>query len=192
MDAARRLKVPPPESPPPSGMWSTIAAVLTSGNALFILGTIVVVAILFGVFAKLGIISIHRKGMHIGAGSALAERAVLKRQVEYVQKYCLALEPSIEELFRKKEFGNEGARIFYFKYLAMLISNEAEKCVLINSIRDTPEYINLKCFEFESFIGAQVGNCEYDHELLRTRVRQHVETMVKHLILLRDSNGMFV
>ena len=173
-------------------MWETISQVLTSSNALFVLGTIVALAAIFGVFAKLGIISIRKKGLHIGASSAFTERAVLKRQVEYVQKYCLALEPSLEQIFRDKKFRDEGAKFFYFKYLAMLISNEAEKCVLINSIRNTPEYINMKCFEFESFIGAQVGNCEYDHELLHTRVRQHVEIMVKHLILVRDTNGMFM
>ena len=176
----------PPDThpaPPPSGMWGTIAAVFTSGNAVFILGTVVAIAVIFGVFAKLGIITIRHKGVKVGR-SALAERYVLKRQIEYVQRYFLGLETTLAKLFEKKEFKDEGARVFYFKYLAMLLSNEAEKSVLMNHISDTPEYINMKCLEIKALIEAQVGTVEHDDALLEARIREHTTTIVKGLLAI--------
>ena len=181
--------MPPPQAQAAGSVWDTLTRVFTSQNAIFILGTLVVLAILFGIFAKLGVISVHRKGVKIGKNTALAERVVLRKQLEYIQRYCLALEPQLAKLFEKRHFTGEGAQVFYFKYLASLVSNEIERWILVNSISKGQTYVQSKQVELKAFLLSQVGNCPYNEANLDRKVSLWVREIVEHLSLIRHGAG---
>ena len=184
---------PPPPQPQATGMWGTITSVLTSGNAVYLFVFVAGVVFLLGLLAKLGVFSIHKNGLRIGKNTALSERMILKKQLEYTQKYCLSLEPVLARIFRKhklelcpkSEQECEVEKRFYFKYLAMLISNEAERNILLNNIHATPDYIKMRCFEIKAFLLSVMGNCAYDSKLLDEELHRHVTTVVEHLELIR-------
>ena len=173
-------------------MWETISDVLTNENATIILVFIVVMAILFAIFVKIGIISIHKKGIKIGKNTALSERIILRKQLEYIQKYCLGLESQLAKLFEKQKFSSDGARAYYFKYLASLVSNEVEKWIMVNSLSQSQSYTASKQLELRAFLVAQAGDCEYNEANLTRKVNLWVTEIIQHLILIRrtdNSNG---
>lgn len=180
--------MPPDMSPPQpqsTGMWGTISNVLTSYNAVYLFAFVAVVVVLLGILAKMGVFSIHKKGLRIGKNTALTERMILKKQIEYVQKYCLALEPQLAKLFDKKEFKDAGARVFYYRYLAMLISNEMEKWIVINGLSESQSYVQAKAIELKAYVLAQVGNTPYSEANLDRKLHLWVTEVTHHLNLLR-------
>lgn len=170
-------------------MWESISTVLTSENVVVILTFVIVLAILFAVFVKVGIISIHRKGVKIGKNTALSERIILRKQLEYIQKYCLGLEVQLSKLFEKRKFTSEGAKAFYFKYLASLVSNEIEKWIMVNNFSQAQNYIQSKQLELRAFLVAQVGDCEYSEANLTRKVNLWVTEIMQHLILIRKTDN---
>lgn len=192
--------MPPHEAPPPqpqaTGMWGTISNVLTSYNAVYLFVFVAAITVLLGILAKLGVFSINRKGLRIGRNTALSERMILKKQLEYTQKYCLSMEPQLARIFRKCSMGKcpkDGSdcgadKRFYFKYLAMIMSNEAERSILLNNIRATPDYIKMRCFEIKACLLSAVGNCPYDAKMLDEELQRHVTTVVEHLELIRKGH----
>ena len=177
---------PYPQQPQSTGMWSTISNVLTGSNAVYFFLFIAAVLVLLGVLAKLGIFSIHGKGFRIGKNTALAERMLLKKQLEYVQKYCLSLEPQIAKLFEKKKFQDPGAEVFYYRYLSMLISNEMEKWVVINGVNESPTYVQSKVIELKAYVLAQIGKTPYNETSLDSKLNQWVTDVTHHLSILRN------
>ena len=170
-------------------MWESIAQVLTSENVIIILTFIIALSILFAIFVRIGIISIHRKGIKIGKNAAISERIILRKQLEYVQKYCLGLEAQLAKLFEKRKFTSDGARAFYFKYLASLVSNEIEKWIMVNSISQSQAYVQSKQLELRAFLVAQVGDCEYSEANLTRKVNLWVTEITQHLILIRKMDN---
>ena len=189
-----------PEAPPPqpqaTGMWGTITSVLTSYNAVYLFVFVAAILIILGLLAKLGVFSVNKKGLRIGKNTALVERMILKKQLEYTQQYCLSMEPLLAKIFKRHKLdscpanvaGCEAERKFYFKYLAMLISNEAEKNILLNNIHSSPDYIKMRCFEIKACLLAHVGNCQYDAKMLDEELQKHVRIVVEHLELIRKGH----
>ena len=180
------MPAPAPVPAPASGsVWDTLTRVFTSGNALFILGTIVILVLLFGIFAKLGVISVHKKGIKIGKTSALSERAILRKQIDYVQKYCLAIAPELAKIFEHREFRAEGEDTFYFRYIALLISNEMEQWVLFNNVSQSANYIQTKQLELKAYIVGRVGDGEYSDAALTKAVNKWVSEVLTHIGMIR-------
>ena len=170
-------------------MWEAISTVLTSENTIIVLTFLVALAILFAIFVKIGIISIHRKGVKIGKNTALSERIILRKQLEYIQKYCLGLEAQLAKLFEKRRFTSDGAKTFYFKYLASLVSNEIEKWIMVNNLSQSQTYVQSKQLELRAFLVAQVGDCEYNEANLTRKVNLWVSEITQHLILIRRTDN---
>ena len=189
--------MPPHETPPPpSGMWGTIAAISTSENAIFILGTVVAIAIIFGVFVKLRIIRIRHKAFNAGEDYGLLERIILRKQLEYVQKYCLALAKPLSKVFGgyakatcEDCDGKCPAKEYYYRWLASLVSNEFEKWVMVNSISNDSDFIKAKTVELKAYLVSLVGDCAYDERELDELMSRCVREIVEHLALIRKSSG---
>lgn len=153
-------------------MWGTIGNVLTSGNALFILGTVVLLAVIFGVFAKLGIISVHRKGVKIGSRpDALGERFILRRQIDYVRTYVAAREGAIRALVEENPDGQaEEYREdpeYYIKWiLEKAVLYMVTNWIMFNNITHDPAKNAARTHDLRLFVSSLSGNGEYDSRVL--------------------------
>ena len=166
----------PPDTPPPpaqaGGMWGTIGSVLTSGNALFILGTVVLLAVIFGVFAKLGIVNIHRKGVKIGSRpDALGERFILRKQIDYVRTYAAAKEGAIRALVEEnvegqtEDYRNDPE--YYIKWIVeKAVSYMITNWVMLNNITPDASRNAVRTRELLLYISSLSGNGEYDSRVL--------------------------
>ena len=177
-------------------MWETIGHVLTSPSTVNVLAAIVVLVIIFGVFVKLRIIRIKHKAFNAGEDYGLLERVILRKQLEYVQKYCLALAKPLSSVFGGYAKATcddcEGkcpAKGYYYRWLASLVSNEFEKWVMVNSISNDPDFIKAKTVELKAYLVSLVGDCAYDERELDELMSRCVREIVEHLALIRKSSG---
>lgn len=174
-------------------MWDSIATVLTSTNGVQILCTLMFLIALVGMFAKLGIFSLKKGGVNIGKNNLLEERLLLKRELEFVQKYCLSLEGEIAYIFEDLKHDKMDRHVYRFKYLASIISNEMERWVLINHFSKDPSYLRGKAIELRALLVSEVGKmgmCEYDDNLLTQSVDKWVATVVEQVLLLKKGNAL--
>ena len=170
-------------------MWEAISTVFSGGNAFLALAGILILVAVFGAYVKLGIISIRKKGFQAGRFAPDRERGMLRRQAEYVRKYCLALEPQLRTIFRKKEFRAGGEDAFYYKYLSCLMANEVENWVLSNNVTQSAGYIEQKKNEMKTFLASAVGKCDFSEAALERKVGAWVTEIIQHIILMRKNAG---
>lgn len=168
-------------------MWEAIANVLSGSNAIIAVIAVLILVLIFGFYAKTGIIAIKRKGVSVGKCSPEFERGIIRRQIEYVRAYCAGLEPQLEAIFRKRAFFTEGAQAFYFKYLAGIISNVIEDWVLHNNFSQSPNYVEMKSEELKARILAAVGKCDYDKAGFNRKVNVWVQDVIQHMSLIRKN-----
>ena len=187
--------MPPPDAlPPPAqagGMWGTISNVLTSGNAVFILAAIVVLVILFGVFAKLGVINIHKKGVKIGSRpDALGERFILRKQIDFIRNYAASKEYEIRSIIEEnvegqtEEYRNDPE--YYLKWvLEMSVSYMITNWVMLNNI--TPDHARnmTRTRDLRLFISSLSGNGEYDKRVLEKHIDAWGAEIIEGLYRIR-------
>ena len=173
-------------------MWEAISTVFTGSSAGLVIASLFGMVVLLAVLAKIGIVSVHRKGVKIGGRNELSEQLILRKQIAWVQKYCLSLETQLAKIFEKKPFKDAGARAFYFKYLACLISNEAEQWVLANNMAQSQGYVSVKQMEMKALLMAQVGaGFEYSEANLARKTAIWTSEIVSHVLAIRKGNGAF-
>ena len=151
-----------------------------------LVGIIILVAV-FGAYVKLGIISIKKRGFQTGRRAPELERMILRRQSEYVRRYCLALEPQLRSLFRKKEFYASGAGDFYYKYLSCLLADEVENWVLANNISQSASCAEQKKNEIKAFLASAVGKCDFSEASLEKKADVWAQEIIQHINLIRKN-----
>lgn len=174
-------------------MWDSISVVLTSSNAIPVLLAVIIILILVAIFAKVGVLSVKKAGIVVGGGHLLEERLLLKRELEFVQKYCLGLEGELTNIFADLKHDQTLLRVYRFKYLAAMISNEVERWVLINHFSKDPTYLKGKAVELRALIVAEAGKmgiCDYDDAALSQAVMKWVAAIVDHVLLLRKGSSI--
>ena len=173
-------------------MWEAFSTVFTSSSAGLVIASLFGMVVLLAVLAKIGIISVHRKGVKIGGRNELSEQVILRKQIDWVQKYCMSLEPHLAKIFEKKPFKDAGAKAFYFKYLACIVSNAAEQWVLANNMTQSQGYIAIKQAEMKALLMAQVGaGFEYSEANLARKTALWTGEIVTHVLAIRKGNGSF-
>lgn len=151
-------------------------------------GILILVAV-FGAYVKLGIISIKKKGFQTGRCAPEYERGILRRQAEYARKYCLALEPQLRIIFKKKEFHASGEEAFYYKYLSCLMADEVENWLLANNVSQSANYMEQKKTEMKTFLASAVGKCDFSEAALEKKVDVWVQEIIQHINLIRKNAG---
>ena len=119
-------------------MWETIAQILTSTNAPTILLCLIVILILIAIFAKLGLISFHVKGVHIGGG--VKEREVIRQQAAWAHTFVCGLEADITELCKNVPEYNP----YKTKYVLETVYDLVIEWITYNHITTDPDYIKIK------------------------------------------------
>ena len=95
-------------------MWETISNILTSGNAVFILVTILLLVVVLAILGKKGLFSFDLKGIKMG--SSENERTIIRQQSEWAKLYCDSMEPRLPH--------SEGYDIWRSKYILECVYDE--------------------------------------------------------------------
>lgn len=148
-------------------MWEAISTVLTGSSAVAVLVAVFLLAILFGVFAKLGILAIHGKGIKVGLRpDVLGERYILRKQIDYVRTHISSKEGTIRALLEKNKEGSSSAYKkdpeYYVKWLLETTSSYIiTNWVLLNNITHDQKRNASRTHDLLLYISSLSGNGEY-------------------------------
>lgn len=148
-------------------MWEAISTVLTGSSAVAVLVAVFLLILLFGIFAKLGILAINKKGLRIGSRpDALGERYILRKQIDYVRAHISSKEGTIRSLLEKNKEGSsaayKGDPEYYVKWLLETTSSYIiTNWVLLNNITPDPRRNASRTHDLLLYISSLSGNGEY-------------------------------
>lgn len=157
-------------------MWETIKEVLTGGNAISVLVTLILLILILAFLAKKGIFQFNGKGVKIGDNED--ERAVIRQQTEWSQLFIQSMQqlPILE-----------GADEYHTLYILEKIFDEALSWIVFNHISDSENYISIKQEKVWNLIQTLVTEKKYTTEEFRTIVYENTEKLIKRLVHIRKN-----
>lgn len=157
-------------------MWKAISTVLTSSNALLSISFIVVLIILISILAKLGVFSLHVRGIRIGGDED--ERAIIRRQIEWTELQIQAM--ANESIF-------EGFDTYRTKYIMERVFDEIISWIIFNHISDDIGYISIKQEKVWALIQTLIANDRFTQDDFKEMIYSRTELVIKRLIQIRRS-----
>lgn len=121
-------------------MWESLAKILTSGNAVPIIGIIAFIIVLIIIGIKKGIISFSGHGLSINDREQEREKEakIRRQQSEYLN---MIADSTINDLPKHLTEGNSYYRC---KYVISKFKDLFEQAIMYNHISDDDEYVQLK------------------------------------------------
>lgn len=157
-------------------MWESISNVLTSGNAVAVLLTLIVLIIILAILAKKGIFQFNGKGVTIGDNED--ERAVIRQQTEWSQLF-------VQSMRQLPIF--EGSDTYHTLYILEKAFDEVLNWIVFNHISDSENYISIKQEKVWNLIQTLVSDKKFTTEEFKQVVYDNTETLIKRLVHIRKN-----
>ena len=157
-------------------MWESISSVLTSGNAVAVLLTLIVLIIILAILAKKGIFQFNGKGVTIGDNED--ERAVIRQQTEWSQLF-------IQSMRQLPIF--EGSDTYHTMYILEKAFDEVLNWIVFNHISDSENYISIKQEKVWNLIQTLVSDKKFTTEEFKQVIYDNTETLIKRLVHIRKN-----
>lgn len=157
-------------------MWESISSVLTSGNAVAVLLTLIVLIIILAVLAKKGIFQFNGKGVTIGDNED--ERAVIRQQTEWSQLF-------IQSMRQLPIF--EGSDTYHTMYILEKAFDEVLNWIVFNHISDSENYISIKQEKVWNLIQTLVSDKKFTTEEFKQVIYDNTEILIKRLVHIRKN-----
>ena len=157
-------------------MWESIGNVLTSGNAVAVLLTLIMLVIVLAILAKKGIFQFNGKGVTIGDNED--ERAVIRQQTEWSQ-------PFVQSLRQLPIF--EGSDTYHTLYILEKAFDEVLSWIVFNHISDSENYISIKQEKIWNLIQTLVIDKKFTTEEFKQIIYDNTETLIKRLVHIRKN-----
>ena len=157
-------------------MWESISNVLTSGNAVAVLLTLIVLIIILAILAKKGIFQFNGKGVTIGDNED--ERAVIRQQTEWSQLF-------VQSMRQLPIF--EGSDTYHTLYILERAFDEVLSWIVFNHISDSENYISIKQEKIWNLIQTLVIDKKFTTEEFRQVIYDNTETLIKRLVHIRKN-----
>lgn len=163
-------------------MWEAISNVLISKNSIIVIIAILVLTMIFAVLAKLGILQIHSKHLHLGMSSSDRERTIIREQIDWAHTFLKGLEHKVSLVaIDAKEHCNE----YLLRYVLELVFDEIITWITLNNIENSDRYITIKQAKICSLIYAQsIPKC-YRTPEFNKRMDAWVSEIIKKLHEIR-------
>lgn len=155
-------------------MWETIGLILTSGNALSVLLTILLLIIILAILAKLGIFRLNVKGVNIGGDED--ERAIIRQQTEWSQLFILGLQK--HPIFK-------GYDEYHTLWVLEKMFDEVLNWIVFNHISDSENYISIKQEKIWNLIQTLVTEDKFTSQEFQDIVYENAEKLIKRLVYIR-------
>lgn len=157
-------------------MWETISNILTSGNAVFILVTILLLVVVLAILGKKGLFSFDLKGIKMG--SSENERTIIRQQSEWAKLYCDSMEPRLPH--------PEGYDIWRSKYILECVYDEIMTWITYNHITLNESYVEIKQNKLVFLINSLTIKDEYHSEEFNDMVRKETKFIISKLVQIRE------
>lgn len=157
-------------------MWESISNVLTGGNAVAVLLTLIVLIIILAILAKKGIFQFNGKGVTIGDNED--ERAVIRQQTEWSQLF-------IQSMRQLPVF--EGSDTYHTLYILEKAFDEVLSWIVFNHISDSENYISIKQEKIWNLIQTLVIDKKFTTEEFKQVIYDNTETLIKRLVHIRKN-----
>ena len=157
-------------------MWESISNVLTSGNAVAVLLTLIVLIIILAILAKKGIFQFNGKGVTIGDNED--ERAVIRQQTEWSQLF-------IQSMRQLPIF--EDSDTYHTLYILEKAFDEVLSWIVFNHISDSENYISIKQEKIWNLIQTLVSDKKFTTEEFKQVIYDSTETLIKRLVHIRKN-----
>ena len=157
-------------------MWESISSVLTSGNAVAVLLTLLVLVIILAILAKKVIFQFNGKGVTIGDNED--ERAVIRQQTEWSQLF-------IQSMRQLPIF--EGSDTYHTLYILEKAFDEVLSWIVFNHISDSENYISIKQEKIWNLIQTLVIDKKFTTEEFKQVIYNSTETLIKRLVHIRKN-----
>ena len=157
-------------------MWESIGNVLTSGNAVAVLLTLIMLVIVLAILAKKGIFQFNGKGVTIGDNED--ERAVIRQQTEWSQ-------PFVQSLRQLPIFA--GSDTYHTLYILEKAFDEVLSWIVFNHISDSENYISIKQEKIWNLIQTLVIDKKFTTEEFKQIIYDNTETLIKRLVHIRKN-----
>lgn len=157
-------------------MWESISNVLTSGNAVAVLLTLIMLVIVLAILAKKGIFQFNGKGVTIGDNED--ERAVIRQQTEWSQLF-------VQSMRQLPIF--EGSDTYHTLYILEKVFDEVLSWIVFNHISDSENYISIKQEKIWNLIQTLVIDKKFTTEEFKQIIYGYTETLIKRLVHIRKN-----
>lgn len=157
-------------------MWESISNVLTSGNAVAVLLTLIVLIVIMAILAKKGIFQFNGKGVTIGDNED--ERAVIRQQTEWSQLF-------IQSMRQLPIF--EGSDTYHTLYILEKAFDEVLSWIVFNHISDSENYISIKQEKVWNLIQTLVEDKKFTTDEFKEVIYENTETLIKRLVHIRKN-----
>lgn len=157
-------------------MWESISNVLTSGNAVAVLLTLIMLVIVLAILAKKGIFQFNGKGVTIGDNED--ERAVIRQQTEWSQLF-------VQSMRQLPIF--EGSDTYHTLYILEKVFDEVLSWIVFNHISDSENYISIKQEKIWNLIQTLVIDKKFTTEEFKQIIYGNTETLIKRLVHIRKN-----
>ena len=157
-------------------MWESIGNVLTSGNAVAVLLTLIMLVIVLAILAKKGIFQFNGKGVTIGDNED--ERAVIRQQTEWSQLF-------VQSMRQLPIF--EGSDTYHTLYILEKTFDEVLSWIVFNHISDSENYISIKQEKVWNLIQTLVIDKKFTTEEFKQIIYDNTETLIKRLVHIRKN-----
>lgn len=157
-------------------MWESISNVLTSGNAVAVLLTLIVLIIILAILAKKGIFQFNGKGVTIGDNED--ERAVIRQQTEWSQLF-------IQSMRQLPIF--DGSDTYHTLYILEKAFDEVLSWIVFNHISDSENYISIKQEKIWNLIQTLVEDKKFTTEEFKQTIYDNTEVLIKRLVHIRKN-----
>lgn len=157
-------------------MWESISNVLTSGNAVAVLLTLIVLVVILAILAKKGIFQFNGKGVTIGDNED--ERAVIRQQTEWSQLF-------IQSMRQLPIF--DGSDTYHTLYILEKAFDEVLSWIVFNHISDSENYISIKQEKVWNLIQTLVEDKKFTTEEFKQIIYSNTEVLIKRLVHIRKN-----
>ena len=157
-------------------MWESIGNVLTSGNAVVVLLTLIMLVIVLAILAKKGIFQFNGKGVTIGDNED--ERAVIRQQTEWSQLF-------VQSMRQLPIF--DGSDTYHTLYILEKAFDEVLSWIVFNHISDSENYISIKQEKIWNLIQTLVIDKKFTTEEFKQVIYDNTETLIKRLVHIRKN-----
>lgn len=157
-------------------MWETISNILTSGNAIFVLVTILLLVVVLAILGKKGILVFDIKGIKLGYSEQ--ERTIIRQQSEWAKLYCDSMEPLLPH--------PEGYDIWKSRYILECVYDEILTWITYNHITTNDSYIEIKQNKLIFLITSLTVKKDFQSDEFNDFIRKETKFIIQKLVQIRE------
>lgn len=155
----------------------SVATILTSPNAVYVISGIIIIICLLAYFGKKGLISFRGKGLSVGAVDA--ERTIVRQQIEYCKT---ATEIMTNKLIKDNPKTDE----WRIKYICELVYDVYIEAISYNHITKDTFYVDNKFDKIWAIVLRETVTDAFQNEEFKQFIYKECKAVIEKLVDIKE------